>query len=194
MTSPAAERAVSTPVFGRRKTASRRISFQLASYDNRDRETTHDFTARAGIDASTALQVNTNDAARQARAVQHLLIRCLVDDDGVPRDERPRRIDEDGAGDDSDTAGSDIELVGETWAIGDDTDKTFPSRSLADDHGNEHGSSLRRFAALMDDPMESVELSALREIVNYLQEESAGRPTQRSGGSSPRRTPRKARR
>lgn len=197
MTSPAADRAVSTPVFGRRKTAARRIPFQLVSYDNRDRETTHDFTARAGIDASTALQVNTSDAARQARAVQNLLIRCLVDDDGISRDDRPRRLDDpDGdPGTDLDIpGGSDIGLAGETWVIGEDDTKTFPSRSLADDHGTEHGSSLRRFAALMDDPMESVELSALREIVNFLQEESAGRPTQRSGGSSPRRTPRKGRR
>ena len=194
MTSPAADRAVSAPVFGRRKTAARRIPFQLVSYDNRDRETTHDFTARAGIDASTALQVNTSDAARQARAVQNLLIRCLVDDDGISRDDRPRRLDDPDADPGDISEGSDVVLAGETWVIGEDDSKTFPSRNLADDHGTEHGSSLRRFAALMDDPMESVELSALREIVNFLQEESASRPTQRSGGSSPRRTPRKARR
>lgn len=177
------------PIFGRRKTAARRIPFQLCSYDNRERETVHEFTARAGIDASTALQVNSKDAGVQARAIQHLLIRVLVDDDGIARDERPRRADDDG----DDEPGSDLVIPGDTWVIGND-DKEFPSQSLAEQHADEHGSSLRRFARLMDDPMQFVELDALREIVNHLSSKSTGRPTRPSGGSSPRRTPRKGRR
>lgn len=178
------------PIFGRRKTASRRIPFQLCSYDNRERETVHEFTARAGIDASTALQVNSKDAGVQARAIQHLLIRVLVDDDGIGRDERPRRAD---GGEDDDETGSDLIIPGDAWVIGDDA-KEFPSQSLAEQHADEHGSSLRRFARLMDDPMQSVELDALREIVNHLSAKSTGRPTKPSGGSSPRRTPKRARR
>lgn len=195
MTTPTDAEAPDTtaPIFGRRKTAARRIDFQLCSYDHCEREIVHDFTARAGIDASTALQVNSKDAGVQARAIQHLLIRVLVDDDGIGRDDRPRLLDGPGADQDDDLPGSDLVLPGQVWTIGEDG-KEFPSRSLADEHAREHGSSLRRFADLMDDPMHTVELDALREIVNYLQEKSSNRPTRRSGGSSPRRTQRKGRR
>lgn len=189
MTSPDTVEPISAPVFGRRRTEVKRVPFSLCSYDSRDRETVHEFTARAAIDASTALQVNSKDARVQARAIQNLLIRVLVDDDGISRDDKPRRL---GSGDEP---GTDIVLAGNEWVIGEDEfEKTFPSEGLAAAHADEHGSSLRRFATLMDDPLAFVELNALREIVNHLSEQSAGRPTQPSGGSSRRRTAKRTRR
>lgn len=194
--------ANSTPVFGRRTAAARRVDFILLSYNGREEETEHPFTARAVIDASTALQANSSDPAVAARAIQNLLIRVLVDDDGIPRDAFPRPAGapaDDAADDvdDDDDPGADVAVYGgnlatEEWLIGDE-EKTFPSRDLALAHAKENGSSLRRFIDLMDNPLESVELTALRGLVKLLSKEGGARPTRSSGGSSRPRTTKRRR-
>jgi len=197
MTSPA-----STPIFGRRTAPARRVPFVLISYNQREEETEHPFTARATIDASTALQANSNDPSVAARAIQNLLLRTLVDDDGISREVAPRRVgepddaDTEDTDDDGDTGDVEVyggDLANEEWTIGDEG-KTFPSRDLALAHAKENGSSLRRFIDLMDNPLESVELTALRGLVKLLSKEGGGgRPTQRSGGSSRPRTQKRRR-
>lgn len=196
MTSPTA-----VPVFGRRTETVKRVPFTLLSYKGDD-EVEHHLVARAAIDASTALQANDRNDAVAARAIKNLLLRVLVDDDGVPNDAQPRQLGggPDPADEDDDDTGSDVVVYGTdddtssaAWVLGDDDSETFPSASLALAHAQTNGSSLRRFSDLMDDPRHWVEISALRGIVRYLSKEAGNRPTKPSSGSSPRRTAKRRR-
>lgn len=186
------------PLLGVSTDPDRVVPFRLMSYGPRDRETLksretiHAFNARGEVDAASAL--GTLHATQEARAglMIRFLQRNLLDDDGVPVDEVPTPVQPDSDDGDDDGPGTDLiqaapELVGADteWSL---DGQTFASHSLAMQHARENGSSLRRFADLMDDPKERVKLSALEEIMKFLAKEGAGRPTARSAPSPRQRT------
>ncbi|MEV1294435.1 hypothetical protein [Pseudonocardia sp. NPDC049635] len=191
-----------TPLFGVDTSPERLVPFQLRSYGPRDpetglpRETDHSFTARAEVDAATALGAMRGGQSAQAGVFVRFLQRTLLDDDGVPADAAPRAVTAD-----SDTIEPDEDSDGELIVHGGQLSPTewevdgerFASHDLAMQHARENGSSLRRFADLMDDPRERVKLTALRDIVNYLAKESGGRPTAPSTRSPKPRTRKRAR-
>jgi hypothetical protein len=179
------------PLFGARTAPVQRCDFRLLSYASDGTETEHPFSARAEVDASTALAaMRSQDDARDAAFIEKFLIRVLVDDDGVGRAARPQPVTEDT--DDEDGAELVIrsELHSGEWEI---DGQVFPSRSLAEQHAVEKGSSLRRFAALMDDPFESVHIDALRQILQYVMEQAGRRPLAPSRRSPQRQTPKRRR-
>jgi hypothetical protein len=182
-------------ILGRRTQAPPRVRFQLAWYDSSDREHLETFTARANLDSGSVFAFGSSRAGNvdALTGIQNLLMRALVDDDGVTRDAQPE-AKKPGSGkgelvpvDDTDTRPS--ELADVVWQLP-GLDATFPSENLAHQYARENGSSLRRFAALVDDPWASVEQEALTGIVDLIVSAAADRPTKRSGGSSrSRRTP-----
>lgn len=195
------------PLLGVSTDPDRIVKFRLMSYGPRDRETlksretVHAFAARGEVDAASALGTLHATAEARAGLMIRFLQRNLLDDDGVPVDEVPQPVQSDDPDDEepgTDLATTSAELVqAAPELVGPDTEwtldgQTFPSHSLAMAHARENGSSLRRFADLMDDPKERVKLSALEEIMKYLAKEGAGRPTGRSA-PSPRRQTRKRR-
>jgi hypothetical protein len=178
------------PLFGVRTAPERRCSFRLMSYAPNGDETEHQFNARAELDASTALAATRSGTdGGDASFISRFLIRALVDDDGVSSQAQPEPVLEDDEEDPDQLATlvrsrETPELHPGEWEI---DGKTFPSRSLALQHANEHGSSTRRFARLMDDPFEAVQIDALRQILQYVMEQAGSRPLARSKPSPPRR-------
>jgi hypothetical protein len=168
-----------------------RTSFQLPVYDSRDRRQLHPLVARVGMDASSVFgfmspKVTT---ARRIGAMQDFLTRALVDDDGISVHETVRAVvkrDDDWvdvAQADPPAKGSEVRYV-----VGDHTD--WESEEAAEEHARDHGSSLRRWASIMDDPMLRIKQSALQGIVNHVVGEGGDRPTKPSKGSSgSRKTP-----
>jgi hypothetical protein len=179
------------PVFGRRTEPENTCEFQLVAYRSNGDEVIHQFSARAQVDASTALAaMRGGSAGRDAAYIEKFLIRVLSDADGVGQDEKPTPVTDDA----DDTPGSDVALREELhtgdWEI---DGQMFPSRDLAAQHADENGSSLRRFAKLMDDPFLTVHIDALREILQYVTEQAGRRPLAPSR-PSPRRPTQKRRR
>lgn len=177
------------PLFGERIAEERHCEFRLKSYGSNG-EQEHYFTARAEIDASTALAITRSGGlSARAAAMEKLFVRVLLDDDGVPQREKPTPVlDEDDEGLDEDTRAFRDEMHTGDWEI---DGKTFPSRALAEKHGLENGSSLRRFAALLDDEYATVQFEALQQILVYVLEQSGQRPTAPSPPSQRRRTQRR---
>lgn len=173
------------PLFGTRTQDPTRVPFRLMAYYSDGTEVEHPFTARAEVDASTALAAARGGSdGRDAAYIEKFLIRTLVDDDGVSRRDEPVPVQEDGE------PGTELAIRADLhtgdWEIG---GETFPSRSLALQYADgENGSSLRRFARLMDDPFATVHIDALRQILEYIVEKSGRRPTAPSRRSQPRRT------
>jgi hypothetical protein len=180
------------PLFGVRTAPERRCAFRLMSYAPDGTETEHEFLARAEIDASTALAATRSGSdSTDAGFISRFLIRALVDDDGISSRAVPEPVLEEGDPDELAAlvrARENPELHTGEWEI---DGKTFPSRSLAVQHADEHGSSTRRFARLMDDPFESVQIDALRQILQYVMEEAGQRPLGPSKRSPQRRTPKR---
>lgn len=177
------------PVFGRRTEPEQTCDFQLVSYRSNGEEVIHQFTARAEVDASTALAaMRGGSAGRDAAYIEKFLIRVLSDADGVGQDEKPAPVADDG------TPGADVALREELhtgdWEI---DGRTFASRDLAVQYANENGSSLRRFAKLMDDPFQTVYIDALREILQFVMEQAGRRPLAPSQPSPRRPTPKRRR-
>lgn len=149
-------------------------------------EQEHLFTARAEIDASTALAATRGGVSSAASAMEKFFIRVLVDDDGVPQRDKPRPVtDEDTDETDENAVALRDAMHSGDWEI---DGKTFPSKSLAEQHAKENGSSLRRFAELMDDPFATVTFEALTQILSYVMEQAGQRPLAPSRRSSQRRT------
>lgn len=194
------------PIIGRRKAEEpeeRRAPFTLATYDSRDRETLHPMTARVDIDASSVfgfLSPNVKPAARVG-ALRSYLLRALVDDDGIGRYEEVQAVVPDPKA--KPAAGAEPSYVpvdglrSEDWAssdvrfrLGDNT--LWDSEDEAIEHGREHGSSLRRFSAIMDDDTLRIQQTALEEIVDYLGRQGADdHPTKRPSSGSRSRSRRK---
>lgn len=178
------------PIVGRRKTKAPRVSFTLAVYDSADNESLHKLTARAAVDTASVFGFGAGNTSpgQKILALQNFLLRTLVDDDGVPLQAeievvRPasRKPGAELVILDPEDAPSIADLDTIQWRIG---GEVFPSESLAAQHAQDNGSSLRRFARLMDDPWATVEQSALEEIVDRVVSAAADRPTGRSAGSS----------
>lgn len=178
--------AAAPPLFGVRKKPERTVPFQLRSYSTSGVETDHQFEARCVIDAGTALAASrSSSAGASASYIEKFLIRVLLDSDGVGQKEEPVPVTED----DDAEPGTDL-VRSEAFHLGEwEVDgQSFPSRDLAVQHADKEGSSLRRFAKLMDDPFEIIELDALTEVFTYLLEQTGQRPTVRSSPSPRRRT------
>ncbi len=176
------------PVFGRRTEPEQICEFQLVSYRSNGEEVIHQFSARAEVDASTALAaMRGGSAGRDAAYIEKFLIRVLSDADGVGQDENPVPVTDDA---DSGAVALREELHTGDWEI---DGRTFASRDLAVQHANENGSSLRRFAKLMDDPFQTVYIDALREILQYVMEQAGRRPLAPSQPSPRRPTPKRRR-
>lgn len=184
-------------VIGRRRSQARRERFQLAVYRG-EAEELWDFTVRAQMDTSSVFALSADDttAGKRLTGLRNFLMRVFVDDDGVSINDAPVQVV---AADREDGDDKDGELVvlGDdpadgrqvSWRVG---DKTFPSESLARQHADEHGSSLRRFVYVMDSPYLVVEQTALEELVDVVVSAAADRPTEPSGSSS--RSPARRRR
>lgn len=193
------------PIIGRRRSAARTASFTLVTYDGRDRETHHKLTARVDFDASSVFGFLSPklDAAKRVGALQNFLFRSLVDSDGIsvneevravvpdPRKRKTASSDEDNEPGDvpagyvlADSLSADDEWDASTlrFIVGDQT--VWDSAEAAEQHAREHGSSKRRFTAIMDDNSLIVEQSALEEIVQYLGRQGGDRPTKPSKSSS----------
>lgn len=175
------------PVFGRRRDAAKRIPFTLLTY--RDDDAVENLlTARADIDTGSvfALGRSSQSTGAQITAIRNLLMRTLVDDDGIGLRGQVEQVAPDPEG--SELVPVDT-LPNDAWSMADVEWRT-PDGQLHDnpddahDHMREHGSSLRRFAAIMDDDSLWVEQTALEEIIDYLMSQAADRPTQRSSAPS----------
>lgn len=184
------------PILGRRRNAPERASFTLATYDSRDREQLHKLTARTDIDASSLLgylSPKISTAVRLGKIRDHLF-RALVDDDGIGVREVVEVVvpDPGGRTDGADEAPSyaPVEQATEGWRgedlryrIGDQ--KLWESADAAAEHARVHGSSLRRFTAIMDDDTLIVAAEALEDLVDWFGRAASGeRPTQPSKRSS----------
>lgn len=193
----------STPLFGVDLNPERTVQFRVRSYGPRDpdtgmpRETDHEFTARAEVDAATALgAMRGGGEEAQAGVFTRFLKRTLIDDDGVSAKDAPRSVTPETDDGDSEDGGAELVpaeggvVAGAEWEI---DGQRFPSHDLALQHARDNGSSLRRFADLMDDDDERVKLDTLREIVNYVAKEAGGRPTGPSSHSPKQRTRKKGR-
>ncbi|MDN5920624.1 MAG: hypothetical protein L0I76_36915 [Pseudonocardia sp.] len=187
------------PTFGRRKEGTRpkRVSFVLVTYDARDAPTEHTLTARAAVDTASVFGFGRSgqNLGAQIAAIRNLLMRTLVDDDGIGIHEGTEQVAP--APDNPDTMVPVEGLDAADWSMSDLAWRTpdgavHDTAEAAAAHTREHGSSLRRFTAIMDDDGLSVEQSALEEILDFLMTEAADRPTQRSSASS-RSRPRKGR-
>lgn len=180
------------PVFGRRKPEDtvKRISFVLLAYDGANTEIRNQLTARADIDTASVFSLGRSgqNLGVQIDAIRKLLMRVLVDDDGigvhqlveqvVPRpDSDDDLVPVDELDDDADWSMSDVAYRAPDGEV-------FDTATEAAEHSREHGSSLRRFAAIMDDDSLWVEQSALEEIIDYLMSQAADRPTRRSSARS----------
>lgn len=184
-------------VLGRRRGTSKRTSFKLAVYRGESEEL-WGFTVRASMDTGSVFALSADDVSpgRRLGGLRNFLMRNFVDDDGVSYDDAPVQVVE---ADDSDEAtsgqlvlvGDDTDTSGQTvqWRIG---GEVFPSESLARQHADENGSSLRRLVYVMDSPYLTVEQSALEEIVDAIVSAAADRPTEPSSVSS-RSRPRRPR-
>lgn len=185
--------ATTAPLFGVRTAPERRCDFRLMSYAPDGTETEHHFNARAELDASTALAATRSGTdGADASFISRFLIRALVDDDGVSNRAIPEPVLEDDTDPDQLAtlvrARETPELHRGEWEM---DGQTFASRSLAIQHADAHGSSTRRFARLMDDPFESVQIDALRQILQYVMEQAGSRPLARSKPSPSRRAPKR---
>lgn len=205
--------AAALPVFGDTDDeAPPTTSFVLiakARYNGKSEKRRHNLTAYAETDAGSLLTMlggKQDDTARQFRGMASLLLRVLVDDDGVPADVQPRLIAPDKASTDTPQLGDDTkgELAttddvpaDATWRFVfpdgtplDDAD-SFSSLAEAQTYAVTHPSSKRRFLDVIADPEQTVDTAALSQIVEHIASEAAGRPTkpsQDSSGSAPRRT------
>lgn len=183
-------------VIGRRRTQAKRESFQLAVYRG-EREELWNFTVRAQMDTSSVFALSAEDSSpgKRLAGLRNFLMRVFVDDDGVPFGQEPVQVV---TADSNDENAKEGELVvlgdddrdGRTvqWKAG---DEVFPSESLARQHADEHGSSLRRFVYVMDSPYLVVEQTALEELVDVVVSAAADRPTEPSGPSSRSRAARR---
>lgn len=177
------------PVFGRRTEPEQICEFQLVAYRSNGEEIIHQFTARAEVDASTALAAMRGSSdSRDAAYIEKFLIRVLSDADGVGQDEHPVPVIDDADPGAELAVRADLHIG--DWEI---DGRTFASRDLAVQHANENGSSLRRFAKLMDDPFQTVHIDALREILQYVMEQAGRRPLAPSQPSPRRQTPKRRR-
>lgn len=196
-----------TRVVGRRRSAAKRETFQLAVYRG-EKEELWDFTVRGQMDTASVFALSADDVSsgRRLMGLQNFLMRALVDDDGISIDSVPVQVVQAQTAEDS-TSGSDTgkgelvpvddvdspDLATSQWRIGEGAHQAlFPSESLARQHANENGSSLRRFVYVMDSPRLLVEQTALEEIVDIVVSAAADRPTEASSNSSrsARRKPR----
>jgi len=184
-------------VLGRRRSEAKRETFQLAVYRG-ETEELWDFTVRAQMDTSSVFSLSADDvtAGQRLGGLRNFLMRAFVDDDGVSLHDHPTQVveadtDDEESGtkagelvplDDEPSAGRSVQ-----WRVG---GKTFPSESLARQHANENGSSLRRLVYVMDSPYLIIEQTALEEIVDIIVSAAADRPTEPSGASSRSRPPR----
>jgi len=178
-------------VVGRRRSEAKRETFQLAVYRG-EREELWNFTVRAQMDTASVFSLSADDvtAGRRLGGLRNFLMRAFVDDDGVPLEEQPVQVVP-AEGDDSESTGSsELVVLGEDetpagrevqWRVG---GELFPSESLARQHANENGSSLRRLVYVMDSPYLIIEQTALEEIVDVIVSAAADRPTGPSSASS----------
>lgn len=182
------------PIFGRRKSNARRIPFTLLTYRGEAEEPV-ELTARADIDTGSVFSLGRGgrSTAEQIDAIRKLLLRTLVDDDGIPLRSRAQQVAPNPDNDPDDLVPVD-QLPNDTWSAADVEWRT-PDGELhdnpgdADAHMRDHGSSLRRFVAIMDDDELWMEQSALEEIIDYLMTQAADRPTRRSSPPSRSRRP-----
>lgn len=205
---PAPPQAAAPPVFGRRKPdtpvapAVKRVSFVLLTYRGND-PIENTLTARADIDTASVFSLGRTgqSVGAQIEAIRKLLMRTLVDDDGIGVHQLVEQVVPNPDGDDPGDMVTVESLVprdedGEpdpdytpAWSMADVAFRTpdgevFDEATDATNHCREHGSSLRRFAAIMDDDSLWVEQSALEEIIDYLMTQAADRPTRRSSARS----------
>lgn len=193
---PPAAAQPSAPVFGRRKDTARRVTFTLVTYRG-DQEIPEDLTARADIDTASvfALGRSGGNLGAQITAIRNLLMRTLVDDDGISVDDTAEQVaPRPGTDPDDEDLVPVADLDDDAWTMSDAAWRApdgavFDTAADAADHARDHGSSLRRFAAIMDDDSLWVEQSALEEIIDYLMSQAADRPTKRSSGPSRSRRP-----
>lgn len=203
------------PILGRRRSVPRRTQFVLVSYDAGDRETHHKLSARVDIDASSVFGFMSPkiSAAERIGALQGYLLRALVDDDGISANEAvipvvpDPSVSDEVETPDGDTPGGAGAVTAERqyvplsdladtntlrasdirYRLGDQL--TWATDDEARQHGRDHGSSLRRFKALMDDDTAIVEQTALEEIVDFVGRAGSDRPTKPSAGPSASRKP-----
>lgn len=188
------QQAAGPPVFGRRDPAAtvKRVEFQLATYDQRGTETLHPLTSLADVDMASVFGLGRagGDMRYQIATIRSLLMRCLVDDDGISLRESAVEVADHGEGEDvvplaeltdeqRRDALADADVV---WQTPDGELHDTPELAAA--HMREHGSSLRRFAAIMDDDSLIVQQEALEQIIDFVMSAAADRPTKRSSGSS----------
>lgn len=184
----------SPPVFGRRSPQNtvKRIPFVLLTYNQANEPTENLLTARADIDTASVFSLGRTGQAlgAQIEAIRKLLMRVLVDDDGIGVHAEVEQVVP--HPDDNDDEHL-VPIAGladdDVWSMADIAFRTpdgevFDEATDAATHCREHGSSLRRFAAIMDDDSLWVEQSALEEIIDYLMSQAADRPTRRSSARS----------
>lgn len=176
------------PVFGRRFAPINRVSFELATYDQAGKEALHKLTAVPDIDVGSMFGFTRagKNTARQLGATQNLLSRVLVDDDGISHradvEEVVPHPDEDHGNDWVPFAENPGAADDSAWRTPDG--KIFDTEDDAQAHMRTNGSSLRRFAAIMDDDGLVVMLEALEDIIDFVMSKAADRPTQRSSAPS----------
>lgn len=194
---PAPPPAAAPPVFGRRKPDSptgpavKRVSFVLLTYRGND-PIENTLTARADIDTASVFSLGRTgqSVGAQIEAIRKLLMRTLVDDDGIGVHQLVEQVVPRPDGDDPEDLVAVADLPEDAdWSMSDVAFRTpdgevFDTAEDAAGHAREHGSSLRRFAAIMDDDSLWMEQSALEEIIDYLMSEAADRPTRRSSARS----------
>lgn len=194
------------PIIGRRRAEDppeRTAQFQLATYDSRNRETLHLLTARVDIDASSVFGFLSPKvkASERVAALRAYLLRSLVDDDGIGvREDVVSVVPDPNAKAAAGTAPEYVPVDSvdpDQWngpdlryRVGDQT--LWETEDAAIEHGLVHGSSLRRFGAIMDDDTVRIHASALEEIVEYLGKQGAGEhPTKRPSSGSRSRSRKK---
>ncbi|MGH8571850.1 MAG: hypothetical protein ACREX8_04635 [Gammaproteobacteria bacterium] len=127
------------------------------------REETHEFVAKPRVqfgDMMGMVQFGENNS-RALSAMDRLIRRSLVDDDGTPARWAPT-VDDEGC------------------FTAPDGDRR-PESELGAVEAFDAGSSRRRWAHLMDDDDDvEIELEQVAELMQWLAEQSADRPTQRS--------------
>ena len=189
---PAPAGPASPPVFGRRSPqAVKRVPFVLLTYNQAGEPTENPLTARADIDTASVFSLGRSgqNLGAQIDAIRKLLMRTLVDDDGIGVHEPVEQVVPRPDSDDEDLVPVDDLTDDVDWSMSDIAFRTpdgdvFDTLDEATGHCREHGSSLRRFSAIMDDDSLWVEQSALEEIIDYLMSQAADRPTRRSSARS----------
>ena len=203
---PAAAAAAGPPRGGRRRGPGPRGPVTRVTNPPRDQPTENQLTARAAVDTASVFGFGRSgqNLGAQIGAIRNLLMRTLVDDDGISVHQEVEQVvpRPDGNGPDDlvtveslvprDEYGDPEPGYTPEWSLSEVSYRApdgelFDSARDAATHCRDHGSSLRRFTAIMDDDSLSVEQSALEEILDYLMTEAADRPTRRSSASSPSR-------